>query len=111
MKIGIKDDQDLKLMRESGRILGLILSELGKNIQPGVTPMELDAMAEKMMKDFKVHSSFKGYHGSYPAVTCINVNNVVVHGIPDNRPFEEGDIVTVDCGVIYKGSSICWVYK
>lgn len=102
MKIGIKDDHELKLMRESGRILGLILHELGKHIKPGVTGLELDAMAEKMMKDHGVISSFKGYKGTYKYVTCINVNEQVVHGIPTGIPFQEGDKVTVDCGVVYQ---------
>jgi len=101
MKIGIKDENELKLMRESGRILGLILHELGKHIQPGITGLDLDAIAEKMMKDYGVLPSFKGYKG-FPNVTCINVNEQVVHGIPSNIPFKNGDKVTVDCGVIYQ---------
>ena len=101
MKIGIKDEHEIKLMRESGRILGLILHELGKNILPGMTGLELDAMAEKMMKDYGVVPSFKGYKG-FPNVTCINVNDQVVHGIPTRKPFQEGDKVTIDCGVIYQ---------
>lgn len=103
MHIGIKDAQDLKSMRQSGKILGLILHELEKHIQPGMTGMELDVMAEKMMKDHGALPSFKGYHGTYPAVTCINVNEQVVHGIPSNIPFKEGDKVTIDCGVIFEG--------
>jgi len=101
MKIGIKDESEIKLMRESGRILGLILHELGKHIRPGMTGLDLDAMAEKMMKDYNVIPSFKGYKG-FPNVTCINVNDQVVHGIPTDKPFEDGDKVTVDCGVIYQ---------
>ena len=102
MKIGIKDEHELKLMRESGRVLGLILHELGKHIKPGATGLELDTMAEKMMKEHHVLPSFKGYKG-FKYVTCININEQVVHGIPTDRPFAEGDIVTVDCGVIYQG--------
>lgn len=102
MKIGIKDDHELKLMRESGRVLGLILHELEKHIKPGATGLELDSLAEKMMKEHHVLPSFKGYKG-FKYVTCININDQVVHGIPTDRPFIEGDIVTVDCGVIYQG--------
>ncbi|MFO0780719.1 MAG: type I methionyl aminopeptidase [Candidatus Gracilibacteria bacterium] len=102
MKIGIKDAEEIKSMREGGKILGLILHELGKNIQPGITGLELDAMAERMMKEHNVLPSFKGYHGTYPAVTCININHVVVHGIPNDQPLQDGDIVTIDCGVIHK---------
>ena len=102
MKIGIKDEHDLKLMRESGRILGLILFELEKLIVPGMTGLELDTMAEKMMEEHGVLPSFKGYRG-FPKVTCININEQVVHGIPTTREFKDGDIVTVDCGVIHEG--------
>ncbi len=101
MKIGIKNKQELDLMRESGRILGIILSELEKMIAPGITPLDLDSKAAAMMADFKVKPSFLGYHG-YPNVLCANVNNQVVHGIPNRTPLKEGDIITLDCGVIYK---------
>ena len=102
MKIGIKDAQEIKLMREGGKILGIILHELGKHIRPGMTGMDLDVMAEKMMEEYGVLPSFKGYRG-FPNVACININDQVVHGIPNNRPFEEGDKVTIDCGVIHGG--------
>lgn len=101
MKIGIKDTNEIKAMREGGRILGLILHELGLQIRPGMTGLELDQLAEKMMAEHAVLPSFKGYKG-YRHVTCININDQVVHGIPSARPFEEGDIVTVDCGVIHE---------
>ena len=101
LKIGIKDKKELQLMRESGRILGLILEELGKMIVPGTTSIQINAAAEKLMKEFKVDSSFKGYHG-FPDVICSAVNDEVVHGIPTDYVYQEGDIVTIDCGVIYK---------
>ena len=100
MKIGIKDGSEIKSMREGGRILGLILEELGKKIVPGMTGLELDAIAEKMMADHHVLPSFKGYKG-FRYVTCININDQVVHGIPSDRRFAPGDIVTIDCGVIH----------
>jgi methionyl aminopeptidase len=102
MKIGIKDAGEIRLMRESGRILGLILHELGRHIHPGISALDLDVMAEKMMQDYGVIPSFKGYNG-FPNVTCININSGVVHGIPTATPFKEGDKVTIDCGVIYEG--------
>lgn len=86
-------------MKEAGRILGIILAELEKQIKPGVTTLELDALAEKMMKEYKVIPAFKGYNG-FPNCICSNINEQVVHGIPDNTPITEGDLVTIDCGVI-----------
>ena len=102
MRIGIKDKNELKLMRESGRILGLILHEIKPFIVEGATGLEIDAKAEALMKKYRVDSNFKGYHG-FPNVCCVNINDQVVHGIPTDIPFKNGDIVTVDCGVIYKG--------
>jgi len=102
MKIGIKDSDEIKSMREGGKILGLILHELGQHLRPGMTGMDLDAMAEKIMQDYGVLPSFKGFRG-YSYVTCININDQVVHGIPTVREFKEGDIVTIDCGVIHNG--------
>ncbi len=101
MRIGIKDASEIKLMRESGRILGIILNELEKIISPGISCLDLDQESAKLMKQFNVISSFKGYHG-FPATICTNINNQVVHGIPTNQILKEGDIITVDCGVIYK---------
>lgn len=101
MKIGIKDESEIKAMREGGKILGLILTELGTMVRPGMTGLELDQHAEKMMKQYGVEPSFKGYQG-FPKVLCVNINEQVVHGIPSDRVFQEGDIVTLDCGVIHQ---------
>jgi methionyl aminopeptidase len=101
LRIGIKDKEDIKAMRECGKILGMILHEVGKMAKEGVTTLELDQHAEKMMKEMNVLPSFKGYHG-YPNVICANVNEQVVHGIPTNYKLKDGDIVTIDCGVIHK---------
>ncbi len=102
LRIGIKDEKELQFMREGGKILGHILVELQKMVVPGITPLELDHRAAEIMKSFKVKPSFLGYHG-YPNVICSNVNNVVVHGIPDKTPLKNGDIITIDCGVIHGG--------
>jgi methionyl aminopeptidase len=102
MKIGIKNEQEISYMREGGKILGLILFELGKLVEPGITPIELDQKAEALMKSYGVKPSFKGYHG-YRNVICANVNEQVVHGIPNKIPLKEGDIITIDCGVIHQG--------
>lgn len=102
LKISIKDKKELAKMRESGRILGLILHEIGKMIVPGATSLEIDTKAEELMKHYKVAPSFKGYHG-FPNVLCASVNEQVVHGIPNKYKFKEGDIVTLDCGIVFEG--------
>ncbi len=101
MTIGIKGDDEIKIMREGGRILGMILSELQKMLQEGVCGLEIDQKAEALMKQYGVLPSFKGYRG-FPNVVCFNVNDQVVHGIPGKSMLKNGDIVTIDCGVIYK---------
>jgi methionyl aminopeptidase len=100
LKIGIKNREEITLMREGGKILGLILNKLGKMVTPGITSLELDLEAEKIMKEHHVVPSFKGYHG-FPNVICANINEEVVHGIPNSRKLKEGDIITIDCGVIH----------
>lgn len=102
LKIGVKDKTEMHCMRESGRILGLILYELEKMIVPGMSSLQIDTAAEKLMKEYHVKPSFKGYRG-FPNVICSAVNHEVVHGIPNGYVFQEGDIVTIDCGVVYKG--------
>lgn len=101
MTISIKDDREIKIMREGGKILGMILSELEKMLQEGVCGLEIDQKAELLMKQYSVLPSFKGYRG-FPNVICFNVNDQVVHGIPGKEPLKNGDIVTIDCGVIHR---------
>ncbi|MFA5829279.1 MAG: type I methionyl aminopeptidase [Candidatus Gracilibacteria bacterium] len=101
LRIGIKDSQEIQAMREGGKILGIILHELEQMVVPGITLLELDKKAAEMMANHHVKPSFLGYYG-FPNVLCINVNDVVVHGIPDKTELHEGDIVTIDCGVIHK---------
>lgn len=108
MRIGIKNDEELKYMRESGRILGIILGEIQTMITPGVNCLDIEAKAAAMIKEFNVKPAFQGVPGQggapdFPNVACINVNDEIVHGIAQNRVLQEGDIITVDCGVIYKG--------
>ena len=102
MSIIIKSDAEIALMREAGRITAKVLNILGAAVKPGMRTEELDAIAEKEVKKLGVVSSFKGYHG-YPASVCISVNDEIVHGIPGPRVLKEGDIVSIDFGVIYKG--------
>lgn len=99
--IGIKNKEELQAMRHGGKILGKILVQLQKSAQPGVTCLELNEIAENLMKEYDVLPSFKGYKG-YPAVICTAVNDQVVHGIPTNYKLKEGDLLTIDAGVIHK---------
>lgn len=89
-------------MRAAGKILGEVLAELEKRIKPGITTKELDQIAEKMMLDAGTIPAFKDYKG-FPASICTCINDEVVHGIPNNIPLEEGDLLTIDAGVILEG--------
>lgn len=88
-------------MRVAGKILGQVLSELETYIAPGMTTLQVDQFAEKRIIELGGIPAFKGYHG-FPATICANVNEQVVHGIPNNYVLQENDIFTVDCGVIFK---------
>lgn len=107
----IKSPEEIELMRESGRIVARTLRLTSEQIRPGVTPKDLDAIAEKLIRDEGGVPNFLGYRG-YPAATCISVNNVVVHGIPDDTPLKEGDIISLDFGVVKNGwhADGAWTY-
>jgi methionyl aminopeptidase len=90
------------LMRISGRIVGQALIELEKKVKPGVTTQDLDKFTYDFFKKNECVPAFLGYHG-YPATICTSVNEQVVHGIPNKRVLEEGDIVGIDVGAFYKG--------
>ncbi|MDY3276123.1 MAG: type I methionyl aminopeptidase [Agathobacter sp.] len=103
MSVSIKSSQEIELMREAGRILATVHQELGKNIRPGMSTMDIDRLGEEMIRSYGCIPSFKNYCG-YPASICVSVNDEVVHGIPsEKRLIQEGDIVSLDAGVIYKG--------
>ena len=102
MGIIIKSDAEIAIMREAGRITAKVLKILASHVKPGVRTEELDAVAEKEAKELGAVPSFKGYRG-YPASLCVSVNDEIVHGIPDKRILLDGDIVSLDFGVIYKG--------
>ena len=90
-------------MREAGNILAIVHDELEKLIEPGISTMHLNKYAEKRIREFGCIPSFLDYNG-YPASLCVSVNDEVVHGIPNKkRMLQEGDIVSLDCGVIYEG--------
>lgn len=98
----LKRESDIAKMREAGKILAWTLRMVSGEIKPGVTPAKLDELADKLIREKGGKPSFLGYRG-YPASTCISVNNVVIHGIPDEKPLEEGDIIDLDFGVFKDG--------
>jgi methionyl aminopeptidase len=98
----LKTPGEIQLMDEANRIVRQVLDEVGRAIAPGVTPRELDRVAEKVIRGAGGVPAFLNYRG-YPATLCISVNDVIVHGIPNGVPLCEGDIVGIDCGVMYKG--------
>lgn len=103
MAVSIKSAREIELMRESCRLLSIVHEELGKAIRPGMSTHEVDALGEKLIRDFGCVPNFLHYNG-YPASICVSVNNEVVHGIPKKeRILKEGDIVSLDAGLIYKG--------
>lgn len=98
----LKSAREIALMREAGRIVAQVHEELRKAVRPGITTRELDALAERLIRQAGGVPTFKGYHG-YPASICASVNDEVVHGIPSDRVLREGDIIAIDLGVTYKG--------
>lgn len=97
--IVLKNAEEIELMRESALIVSKTLGLMAEMIQPGVTPMELDKRAEEFILDQGAKPGFKGLY-DYPYTLCTSVNEQVVHGMPTNRPLEEGDIISVDCGAL-----------
>ena len=103
MAVTIKSPREIELMREAGRILAKTHEELAKNLRPGMSTWDIDHMGEEIIRSYGCIPSFKNYNG-YPASICVSVNDEVVHGMPHKEHFlDEGDIVSLDAGVIYKG--------
>jgi methionyl aminopeptidase len=101
--IQIKTAEQLDKMRAAGLVVGRTLELLRESVRPGMTPLDLDAIAEKAIRDEGAIPSFKGYQG-FPATICASVNEEVVHGIPsDRRRLREGDVISIDCGAILDG--------
>lgn len=98
----VKTKEEIELLRLNGDIVSRTLAEVGKNIKPGVTTLELDRIAEEFIRDHGAVPGFLGFNG-YPNTLCVSVNSAVVHGIPSKYELQEGDIVSVDCGTKYKG--------
>jgi|TARA_B100001173_G_scaffold56016_1_gene46773 methionyl aminopeptidase len=94
-----KTGEEIELIRNSSLLVGKTLAELAKIIEPGVTTLDLDKVAEEFIRDHGAIPGFLGY-GGFPNSLCTSVNEAVVHGIPNNQPLEDGDIISVDCGVL-----------
>ena len=103
MPISINSDKEIELMQESGRILAKVLEELERYVRPGLSTFDIDKKCHEIIKGYGCIPSFLDYNG-FPASLCISVNDEVVHGIPSkDNILREGDIVSLDCGVIYEG--------
>lgn len=108
MKIFLKTEDEIELMRKANRLVGATLAELAKRIKPGVTTLQLDKVAEEFIRDHGAIPTFKNFPNPFgepfPASICTSVNNLVVHGIPDDKTIlKDGDIISVDCGTLLAG--------
>ena len=100
--IYLKTNEEIELLRESNRLVGLALGEVARLIEPGVNTLKLDQIAEEVIRDNGGIPSFKGYSG-FPSTLCVSINDQVVHGIPSDVELQDGDIVSVDCGAYKNG--------
>ncbi|MFM2428656.1 MAG: type methionyl aminopeptidase [Bacteroidota bacterium] len=100
--IFVKSEGEIALIKEGAEILSRAHGQVAQRIRPGITTQELDALAEAFIRDNGGVPSFKGYK-EFPAALCTSVNDYVVHGLPGNYILQEGDVISVDCGVYYKG--------
>ncbi len=98
----LKTDEEIEFMREANRLVGMTLGELSNHIKPGVTTLELDRIAEEYIRDHGAIPTFLGY-GGFPNSICTSVNEQIVHGIPNNIPLKEGDVISIDCGTQLRG--------
>ena len=105
--IFLKTDDEIELLRQSNLLVGRTLAEVAKLIRPGVTTKELDKVAEEFIRDNGAIPTFKGYPnpygGPFPGTLCTSVNDQVVHGVPNDIPLKDGDIISVDCGTLLNG--------
>ncbi len=100
--ISIKSKQEIQIMAEGGKILAQIMKELEKKVKLGVATKHLDKVAKDLVLKYKGKPSFKGYDG-FPAVLCTSINEELVHCIPSDRKLKEGDVISLDLGILYKG--------
>ncbi len=100
--IKLKTREEIEILRENALLVSKTLAEVGKHIVPGITTLELNNIAEEFIRDHGAEPAFLGY-GGFPFTLCISVNDVIVHGFASQYRLAEGDIISVDCGTIYKG--------
>lgn len=108
MKIFLKTEDEIELMRRANQLVGMTLAELAKHIKPGVSTLQLDRIADEFIRDHGAIPTFKNFlnpvGGPFPASICTSVNECVVHGIPsENEILKDGDIISVDCGTLLDG--------
>jgi len=108
MKIFLKTEDEIELMRQANQLVGKTLGELAKHIKPGVTTLQLDKIADEYIRDYGAIPTFKGfpnpYGGPFPASICTSVNEIVVHGVPNAETIlKDGDIISIDCGTLLNG--------
>lgn len=102
----LKSDKEIELMHQAARLVSMTLAEVAKFVEPGVTTLKLDAVAEDFIRSKNAKPAFKGYgpkSNAFPGSLCISVNEEIIHGIPGQRKLKEGDIVSIDCGVVLNG--------
>ena len=100
--INIKTPEEIEIMTEGGKILAKIMKELEKRVRPGIATKELDKVAKDFVFRFGAKCSFKGYQ-NFPACLCTSINEEIVHAVPSERKLKEGDIISLDLGILYKG--------
>jgi methionyl aminopeptidase len=99
--IRIKTPEEVKILRDAGKILAGIVRDIKSSLKIGMTTKDIDLVAERLIAQAGVLPAFKGYR-NYPACACVSVNEEIVHGIPGNRVIKDGDIVSIDIGIIYQ---------
>ena len=100
--ISIKSPREIELMAEAGAIVARVHKKMAEIIKPGISTLEINRIAEQVIRENGATPSFKNYQG-FPAAVCTSVNDMLVHGIPDHTILKDGDIITVDVGACYKG--------
>ena len=109
--ISIKSPREIDLMRKAGRIVAAVHKKMQEVVRPGISTLDLDRIAEEVIRSYGATPSFKGYQG-FPNAICTSINDMLVHGIPDHTVLKDGDIISIDVGACYKGyhGDSAWSY-